>query len=112
MVPEQADLTLIEGNPETVKETVTDDDTALPLNLTGKVVTFIIKADRTVPDTDPSVVTLSTATGEITITDAVNGVCQVAVPAQPAGVFWRRLDVVTAGQPKTAIYGHLYVINV
>lgn len=108
----KADLTLIEGNPETIRETITDDDTGLPRNLTGLTIEFYVKPDATVPDTDPSVVKLSTATGEVTITDAANGVCQVAVPAQAAGTFWRRLDVIASGQRKTAIYGPMYVTNV
>jgi hypothetical protein len=111
-MPVRTDLTLIEGNTETVKETVTDDDTGLPLNLSGKTVEFYIKADATVPDSDPSVVKLSTATSGVTITDAANGICQAAIPAQTAGVYWRRLDVVSGSDRKTAIYGPLYVINV
>lgn len=108
----QADLTLLETNAETVRETVTDDDTGSPQDLTGTTVEFLIKANATVPDTDPSVVTLSTVTGEVTVTDAAGGVCEVAVSPQPPGTFWRRLDVIADGQRKTAIYGPLYVINV
>jgi hypothetical protein len=111
-VGERRDLTLVEGNPETVKEIVTDDDTGLPFNLTGTTVEFWIKPDATVPDTDPSVVKLSTSTGEVTLTDAAGGVATVAVPAQSAGTSWRRLDVVSGGSRKTAVYGPLYVINV
>lgn len=106
------DLKLIEGNPETLREAITDDDTGLPLNLTGKVINFYIKPSADTADTDLSVIKLSTGTGEITITDATGGICTVAVPAQAAGTLWRRLDVVTAGQPKTAVYGPVYVLNV
>jgi len=109
---ERRDLTLLEGQPETVRETITDADTGLPVNLAGKVINFYVKADASVPDADPSVTKLSTSTGEITVTDAANGICTVAVPAQQAGTLWRRLDVVTAGQPKTAVWGPLYVLNV
>lgn len=109
---ERRDLKLIEGNPETVRETVTDDDTGLPLNLTGKTINFYVKPSADTADTDPAVTKLSTATSGVTVTDAANGVCAVAVPAQVAGTLWRRLDVVTAGQPKTAVYGPLYVLNV
>lgn len=108
----RTDLTLVEGNTETVEETVTDDDTGQPFNLTGKTVEFYIKANATVPDTDPSVVKLSTATGEVTVTDAAGGVATVAVPAQAAGTAWHRLDVVSGGSRKTAVYGPLYVIDV
>lgn len=107
------DLTFIEGNPETVRETVTDDDTGNPLNLVGKTINFYIKPSPDVADDDASVTKLSTSTGEITITDAAGGICAVAVPAQqPPGTFWHRLDVVAAGQPKTAVYGPLYILNV
>lgn len=109
---ERRDLKLIEGNPEIVRESITDDDTDLPLNLTGKVINFYVKPSADVADASLSVTKLSTSTGEITVTDAVNGVCIVAVPPQAAGTLWRRLDVVTAGQPKTAVYGPLYVLNV
>jgi hypothetical protein len=109
---ERRDLKLIEGNPETVRETITDDDTGLPLNLTGKVVNFYIKPSADTADADLSVTKLSTSTGEVTVSDAAGGVCTVAVPAQAAGTLWRRLDVVSGGQPKTAVYGPLYVLNV
>jgi hypothetical protein len=111
-VADRRDLKLIEGNPETVRETITDEDTGLPLDLTGKVVNFYIKPGADTADTDPAVTKLSTSTGEVTVTDAAGGVCRVAVPAQQAGTLWRRLDVVTTGQPKTAVYGPLYVLNV
>lgn len=111
-MPQRTDLTLIEGNTETVRETVTDDDTGTAFDLTGRTVEFYVKANATVSDTDPSVVKLSTATGEITITDAINGVCEVTVPAQQPGSWWRRLDVVDGTDRKTAIYGPLYVVNV
>ena len=106
------DLKLIEGNPETVRETVTDDDTGSPYDLTGATINFYIKPSADTADTDPSVTKLSTSTSEITVTDAAGGVCTVAVPPQAAGTLWRRLDVVTAGQAKTAVYGPLYVLNV
>lgn len=109
---QRRDLKLIEGNPETVRETITDDDTSLPLNLTGKVINFYIKPNADTADTALTVTKLSTTTGEITITDAINGVCAVAVPAQQAGTLWRRLDVIISAQPKTAVYGPLYILNV
>lgn len=110
-MPAKTDLTLIEGNVETVRHTITQDDTGTPLNLTGLTIEFYLKPDASVPDSDPSVTKL-TNPADITITDAVNGVCEVVVPAQAAGIRWRRLDVIQGGSRRTAAYGPLIVVNV
>lgn len=107
------DLKLLEANTETVRETVTDDDSGDPLDLTGKVIEFLIKPNDLTADAADTVVTLSTATGEITVTDAAAGICEVEVPPQTPGTYWRRLDVINpSNDRKTAIYGALYVISV
>jgi hypothetical protein len=109
-MPKRSDLKLFQRNTATVREAVTDDDTEQPVNLTGKTIEFLIKATDTTPDA--SAVILSTATGEVVITDALGGICTVAVPAQQPGEYWRRLDVVDGIDRKTAIYGPMHVISV
>lgn len=107
------DLRLLEANAETVREAVTDDDSDDgALDLAGKVIEFLIKPNDITADSSPSVVTLSTATGEITVTDAAAGICEVAVPPQIPGQYWRRLDVITGSDRKTAVYGPMHVISV
>jgi hypothetical protein len=106
----RTDLKLLQRNTPKIREVVTDDDTGNPVDLTGKTVEFYIKATDTTNDTDA--VVLSTATTGVTITDALAGICEVDLPAQQPGEYWRRLDVVDGSDRKTAIYGPLHVINV
>jgi hypothetical protein len=108
-------LTLLQHNDEVVDLTFTDDDTGLPYAFpSGTSVEFFIKSSQTTPDTDTGTIKLSTETGEITITDAANGKCQVAVPASAtslAGHFWWRADAVGAGGTprKTGVRGVMAV---
>jgi hypothetical protein len=106
-------LTLNENNDEVVKLTITNADTGAPYPLTGGVVVnMYLKTTENTPDSDPSTVTLSSSGGQITITDANNGICQAAVPATAlavSGAKWWRADVVGPGGKKTASYGNLNV---
>jgi hypothetical protein len=113
-VPKRTDLKLLQRNTPKVRETVTDDETGDPVDLTGKTIEFYVKATDTTNDDDATI--LSTATGEITITDALAGVCVVDLSthnltAQP-GQYWRRLDVVDGDDRETAIYGPMHVASV
>lgn len=108
-MPRQRDLTLYQGNSDTLTLSVTADDTGLPLDLTGASdIKMVVKASADA--TDASGTTLSKLTGEISIVSAAAGTAIVAVPSSltaAAGPFWYRVDVLPG--PKTALYGTLYV---
>lgn len=112
-MPVSRDLELYQGNQETFTITVTKDDGTVQ-NLTGLTVNLWIKPARETADTDPLVIKLSTSTGEIVLTTPLAGLCTVTVPASAlalAGRRWWRCDVLVGGQPKTAAYGPLKVID-
>jgi hypothetical protein len=59
-----------------------------------------------------STVKLSTGTGEVQITDPVNGLAVVTIPhtaLATAGLFWWRADAVISGSRKTGGYGPLEI---
>jgi hypothetical protein len=104
-----------QNNDETLQATVQDHDSSPSdnvINITGMQLDFYIKSAPLTPDTDPGTVHLSTATGEITLTDPVNGSARIFVARahlQNAGSLWYRLDVLSGGQLKTAGNGDLVV---
>lgn len=108
----RADLKLLEGNDEVVREVIVDDDNGAPLNITGVTIEFLIKPNDLTSDDADTVTVLSTATGEIVRTDSAAGVCEVSIPVQQPGTYWRRLDVIAEDGRKTAIYGPMHVISV
>jgi hypothetical protein len=109
-------IALNQNNDEVVQLSFTDADplnSGTPYPLTGAInVEFFIKASKTA--TDLSGTMLSTQGGQITITNAQEGICTVAIPAADiaaAGALWWRADVVgTSGSPrKTAGFGYLNI---
>lgn len=109
----RTDLTLLPApNTEKVRETILDEDTSQPIDLTDVTVEFLIKPTDITADTNPAVVVLSTTTGEITVTDAPTGICLVTIPPQQPGIYWRRLDIINGADRHTAIYGPMHVISV
>jgi hypothetical protein len=108
-------LRLLEGNDEIL--TVTIGRSGAAYGLTGSTVEMIIKnsvddAEGTYPDA--SVVVLSTATGEITVTDAAAGTVTIAIDAAdlatPGNMVYR-IDVIDGTGRRTAIHGDLLVVN-
>lgn len=102
-------LELYERNDMTLAVTVTDANTGDPVDIsagTGRTLEMIIKGHADDLDTDGT--TLSTATGEITVTDGPNGKADVAVSSallSPHGVRFVRLDVIdSSSNRKTAWY--------
>ncbi|TDD88378.1 hypothetical protein E1298_15280 [Actinomadura rubrisoli] len=73
---------------------------------------MVLKPSEAAEDDDPDAVTLSTGTGEITITSAAQGAYSVAIPdtaLTDAGNRWYRVDAVAGSSRKTIIYGPLKV---
>jgi hypothetical protein len=110
---------LNQNNDEVVQLTFTEadpSDSGTPLVLTGLEVEFFIKASKTTPDTAASTVKLTTVGGQITIVNAAEGICQVAIPAADIAVYgalWWRADVVGVGDVpprKTAGCGNLNIL--
>jgi hypothetical protein len=104
-------MTLFQNNDETVQLPFVSGDAPYPIP-GGTVIDFWIKPQSTTPDGDPSSVHLSTATGEVQITDAMNGIATVTIGhahLAQSGLFWWRADAVVQGSRKTAGYGALQI---
>jgi hypothetical protein len=114
---QQQDITVGQYNDETFALTLTNGTGATPppLNLTGLTLEAYLKPSATSIDTDAGVIKLSTATGEITITNATGGLANMAIPSadlQQTGVitFWR-LDAVASGKRNTIMYGAIHMTD-
>jgi hypothetical protein len=107
-------LTLYESNDEAVSLAITDPDVGTAYDLTGAEIEFFIKATPDVPDADPSVVILSTTSGEIVVDDEAGGLATVTINRDhlmiPGDLVWR-VDVVRPGTRRTCVYGPLRVVN-
>ena len=115
---QEVDIVLAEFNDETVNLTVvtgTPPDTS-PYNLTGQNLRMYLKPQAGVPDDNPGVVELSTLTGEITVTDAPNGLATAAIDhtvlTSPTAFTFYRVDVVDpANHQNTAIFGKVSITS-
>jgi len=108
-------ISLNEKNDENVKVTIT---TNVPtdgtiLDITGKTIEAFLKPSKATDDADGAVWKGSTATTGVTITDAPNGKCTVSIPAASVltTMGWWRVDVLSGGLRKTAIYGTVTVVD-
>ncbi|TQN26080.1 hypothetical protein FHX37_4618 [Haloactinospora alba] len=108
------DLTLYEGNDETVSLAVTDADEQSAYDLTDAELDMILKPNADTADDADETIVLSTRTGEITVTDAPAGLATATVNrphlAESGRRAWR-LDVIRPGTRRTAVYGTLHVVN-
>lgn len=115
-----AALVLYEGNDQVFTITFTDpNNSGAPIDIAGATIECYFKNSAGDLDT-AAVLKLSTATGEITITDHTNGVCQVApthtqlainkVDGSNTTLFWR-CDLILSSVRKTAIYGTATIVN-
>jgi hypothetical protein len=103
---QEIDINLGEFNDETLAVAITNNGSAY--DLTGKSLQALFKTAAGVADGDPSTITLTSPSGGITITNAVGGLANVAIPKadlQNANITFWRLDVVSGGLQNTAIYG-------
>lgn len=111
----QISLTLNENNDENINVVVTTNNPSpgTPLNLTGLTVEGYLKVSPATADADASTWKGSTATAEVTVTDAVNGKASIAVPASAIATTksWWRCDVISGGKRKTAAYGSVTVVD-
>jgi hypothetical protein len=104
---QEVDISAGEFNDESWDFTITSASN--PFNITGLTIEAYFKTAAGVSDTDPSTVKLSTATGDITITDGPNGKGTVSLPStdlQPGdNLTFYRLDIIQSGKRHTALYG-------
>jgi hypothetical protein len=106
-------LTLNENNDEdvivTIKTNVPVDNTVL--NLTGTTVEAFLKQSASISDTDASTWKGSSAGSGVALTDPTNGICTVSIPAASVltSMHWWRVDVISAGKRKTAVFGAVSV---
>lgn len=107
---QEIDINLGEFNDETLAVAITNGGSAY--DLTGKTLQALFKTAAGVADSDPSTITLTSPSGGITITNAVGGLANVAIPradlANANITFWR-CDVVSGGLQNTAIFGKVAV---
>ena len=108
-------ISLNENNDENVKVVVTTNvpTDGTVLDISAKTVEAYLKPSKGTADTDPAVWKGSTATTGVTITDGPNGHCTVSVPAASVTttMTWWRVDVLSSGLRKTAIYGPVTVVD-
>lgn len=106
---QEVDIVLAEFNDETVNLAITSSGSAL--NITGYTLEMYLKPVRGSADTATGVVKLSTATGEITITNGPGGLATVAIPASDFTsvndiyTFYRVDTIDTNSKRNTAIFG-------
>jgi hypothetical protein len=109
-VATQQAITLNEANDENIRLTVTTNvpTAGTALDLTGLSLEAFVKPTRATADSDGAV-----WKGTTVITDAANGKATVSVPgsALTTTQTWWRVDVLSGGLRKTAIYGALTVVD-
>ncbi|MEB3367405.1 hypothetical protein [Saccharopolyspora mangrovi] len=112
-MPASTNLSLFEGNTDTITLAITKAVDSTAENLTSKVVEVYFKPSASTADTDPSVTKLVSPT-DVTITDAAGGLAQFTVPApvvaSPGSTFWR-CDVVSGANRRTSMYGSVTTEN-
>lgn len=109
-MPRRRALTLYQGDAETLRLTVEDEETGEPTDLTGVTVQMLCKPSKETPDDDDSVIVLSTATGEIVVDSPITGVCQITAGptvTADAGVQWHKIQALPG--PRTILYGPLTI---
>lgn len=112
MTTENNDVTFWERNDEEMTLTITRGGSVW--DLTGATVEVYIKPTADTPD-DEALLLTSDVVGEITITDAPNGVAKVNVSsannASPGSRFWKADVVDSGGKRKTAGTGSINTKN-
>lgn len=105
----EQDIVLAEFNDETIAASITQGGN--PKDITGFTLEAYLKPARGTADTAPGVVKLSTATGEITITNASQGQANIVIAAadllstNDTYTFWRLDCIDTGSKRNTAIFG-------
>lgn len=108
---QQRDIGLNENNDEKLNFTLTTNEPAdgTPLDLTGMSLTFVLKPSRSTDDGAAGAWSGTSTAGDITVTDAPNGLCYVRIPRAHVTLTqgWYHLDVIEVATDllKTSVFG-------
>lgn len=105
------ELTLYQGNDETLDITVCEADTGDAYDLDDATVELLLKSHSYEPDSDATV--LSTSAGELEITSTSDGTVRARIDRphlDTPGTRWWRLDIVRPDTRRTAAYRELYLV--
>jgi hypothetical protein len=103
----EVDITAGEFNNESYDFTITSGGN--PYDITSKTINMFLKTAAGDSDTAGSTVKLSTATGEIVITNGPGGAATVAWPLLSTTTTpgFYRIEVIVSGKAHTALYGKI-----
>lgn len=111
----RVDLTLNENNDEVIRVAITTNvpHEGTVLDLSDKDLEAFVKVSAATADTDPGTWKGTSVDGDITITDASNGLAAIAVPRSAVTTTqgWWRVDVISSGLRKTNVYGALKITD-
>lgn len=109
-MPSNVPLTLYEANDEKLNFTITSN--IVGFNLTGvdEVETYV-KASAATADNDAGVWKGTVTLGDVVIEGADSGYVIVPSTAVTTTKTWYRIDIISAGLRKTAVYGALTVVD-
>lgn len=108
-MPSEVALTLYENNDEKLNLTITSN--VVGFSLVGKDMEAFVKASAATPDNDDGVWVGTTDDGDIVIEDEDNAYVMIPASAVTTTKTFYRVDVLSGGLRKTAVYGTLRVVD-
>jgi hypothetical protein len=108
-MPSVVPLTLYENNDEKLNLTITSN--VVGFSLVGKDMEAYVKASAATPDNDAGVWTGTSDDGDIVIEDADSAYVMIPAAAVTTTKAFYRVDVLSSGLRKTAVYGTLTVVD-
>ena len=108
-MPSEVALTLYENNDEKLNLTITSN--VVGFSLVGKDLEAFVKASASTPDNDAGVWVGTSDDGDIVIEDEDSAYVMIPASAVTTTKTFYRVDVLSGGLRKTAVYGTLTVVN-
>lgn len=108
-MPSEVALTLYENNDEKLNLTVSSN--VVGFTLVGKDLEAFVKASAATPDNDAGVWKGTSDDGDIVIDDGDSAYVMIPAAALTTTKGWYRVDVISGGLRKTAVYGTLTVVD-
>lgn len=108
-MPSEVALTLYENNDEKLNLTITSN--VVGFSLVGKDIEVFVKASRTTADDDAGVWVGTVDDGDVVISDADEAYVMIPAASVTTTKAWYRVDILSAGLRKTAVYGVLTVVD-
>lgn len=109
-MPSDVPLTLYEANDEKLNFTITSNIVGFNLSGVDEVEVYV-KASAATPDNDAGVWKGSVTLGDVVIEDDDSGYVIVPNTAVTTTKTWYRIDIISAGLRKTAVFGVLTVVD-